>query len=131
MLPMALDVEDQVLKWLTMSARQYLQQGSPVIDYSQEVSTYIKTTQGDIDIGQHFKKFRLHPIDQPTLGVWYTYTNNTGDTEERKSWFRLIAAHLEIDVHLTYVVKGKQESWRSVKEIQVLRRTCSSLHCAI
>ena len=43
----------------------------------------------------------------------------------------LIAAHLEIDVHLTYVVKGKQESWRSVKEVQVIQRTCSSLRSVI
>ena len=85
---MALDAEDQVIKWLTVLVREYLQQGSLVIDYTQEVSTYIKTTQGDIDIGQHFKKIRLHPIDQPTLGVWYTYTNNTGNTKERQALFR-------------------------------------------
>ena len=67
MLPMALDVEDQVLKWLTMSVRQYLQQGSPVIDYTQEVSTSIKNTQGDIDVGQHFNNFRVQHVDQHTL----------------------------------------------------------------
>ena len=73
-----------------MPVRQYLQQGSLVIDYTQEVSTYIKTTQGNIEVGQHFNNFRVHPIDQYTLGVryTYTYTNNAGDTYECESWFR-------------------------------------------
>ena len=90
MLPTALDAEDQIVKWLTMSVRQYLLQGSPVMDYTQEVSTYTKFTQGDIDVGPHFNNFRVHPIDQHTLVVRYTYNNNAGDTEERKSWFRSI-----------------------------------------
>ena len=72
---MALDADDQVVKWLTMLVRQYLQRDSLVIDYTQEVSTY-KTIQGNIDIGQQFNNVRVHPIDQHTIGVWYTYTNN-------------------------------------------------------
>ena len=107
MLPTALDTEYQVVKWLTMSVRQYLLQGSPVMDYTQEVSTYTKFTQGDIDVGPHFNNFRVHPIDQHTLGVWYTYTNNTGDTKEHEPWFRFNCCPFEIGVHLTSVVKGK------------------------
>ena len=51
MLPTALGGEDQVVKWLTMSVGEYLQQGSPVMDYTQDPSMFKKTKQGDIDVG--------------------------------------------------------------------------------
>ncbi len=91
MLPTAQDAEDQVVKWLPMSVKEYLQLSSPIIDYTQETSTYIKSTQGDIDVGQHFNNFRVHPSDQHTLGVRYNYTctnQGTGKDEEKESWLR-------------------------------------------
>ena len=88
MLPTALDAEDQVVKWLSMGVAEYLQQGSPVMDYTQDASIFIKTLQGDIDVGQHFNNFRVHPKDQHTLGVRYIYTDNANNSEEREAWFR-------------------------------------------
>jgi len=88
MLPTALDAEDQVVKWLSMSVGEYLQQGSPVMEYTQEPSIFIKTKQGDIDVVQHFNNFRCHLIDQHTLGVRYIYNNNDGISEEREAWFQ-------------------------------------------
>ena len=84
MLPTALDAEDQVVKWLSVKVGEYLRLGSPVTDYStQEASSFIRTKQGDIDVGQHFNNFRVHPQDQHCLGVRYTYTNNEEGAEEK------------------------------------------------
>jgi hypothetical protein len=88
MLPTALCAEDQVVKWLSMTVSEYLQQGSPIMDYTQDTCNFIKTTQGDIDVGQNFNNFRVHPRDQHTLGIRYTHTNNAVGDVERESWFR-------------------------------------------
>lgn len=93
MLPTALDAEDQVVKWLSVKVGEHLRRGSPVTDYStQEASSFIKTTQGDIDVGQHFNNFRVHPVDQHCLGVRYTYTNNQKGAVEREAFFRFNCA---------------------------------------
>ena len=42
---------------------------------------YIKTEQGDIDIGQHFNNFCVHLEDHPYLGVCFVHTNNTWTTD--------------------------------------------------
>lgn len=87
MLPTALDAEDQVIKWLSMKVGEYLRLGSPPTDYSsQEASFYIKTKQGDIDVGQHFNNFRVHPRDQHLLGVRYVYTNNKKGAVEKEEY---------------------------------------------
>ncbi|KAL7532942.1 hypothetical protein ACHAXR_006517 [Thalassiosira sp. AJA248-18] len=88
MLPTALDAEDQVVKWLSMAVAQYLRLGCPTMDYTQDASIFIKTKQGDIDVGQQFNNFRVHPVDQHTLGVRYIYTNNEGNSVEKEAWFR-------------------------------------------
>ena len=36
---------------------------------------YIKTEQGDIDVGQHFNSFSVNPEDQSYLGVCFVHTN--------------------------------------------------------
>ena len=82
MLPTALDAEDQVVKWLSLRVAEYLQQGSPTMDYTQDASICIKTLQGDIDVGQYFNNFRVHPADQHTLGVRYIYTDNANPDNE-------------------------------------------------
>lgn len=89
MLPTALDAEDQVVKWLSVNVGEHLRLGSPVTDYStQEASSFIRTKQGDIDVGQHFNNFRVHPQDQHCLGVRYTYTNNEEGAEEKEVLLR-------------------------------------------
>ena len=72
MLPNALDAEDQVIKWLDVLVRGYLLNGSPMMDYLRDPDVFVKTQQADIDVGQHFNKFRTNPCDQPALGVWAT-----------------------------------------------------------
>ena len=51
MLPTVSDAEDQVVKWLSVNVGEYLDQGSPITDYTaQDGSCFIRTNQGDIDI---------------------------------------------------------------------------------
>ena len=58
MLSTSRNAENQVVKWLSMPVREYLQLGSPELDYTtQEADDFIKSTQGDIDVGQHFNNF--------------------------------------------------------------------------
>ena len=90
MLPTSSDPEEQVVKWLTMGVAEYLQQGSPPMDYTQDASKFIKSKQGDIDVGEHFNNFRVHPSDQHTLGVRYVYTDNSGLTQEREATFKFV-----------------------------------------
>ena len=42
MLPTALDADDQVVKWLSTTVHEYLEAGSPVEDYTQEVTSFTK-----------------------------------------------------------------------------------------
>jgi hypothetical protein len=60
MLPTLGDVEEHVAKWLAMPVAQYLEMGSPPQDYSQPASTFTKSIQGDVDVGQHFHNFIAH-----------------------------------------------------------------------
>jgi len=85
MLPTALDAEDQVIKWLDIPLGEYLECGSPIMDYTRDPSVFIKTKQGDIDVGQHFNNFRAHGCDQPSLGVRYMHTDNSPGAIERES----------------------------------------------
>ena len=39
------------IKWLSMPVGDYLDQGSTVMDYTQDASRFIKTFQGDVDVG--------------------------------------------------------------------------------
>ena len=61
MLPTSKDAEDQVVKWLTVTVAEYLRLGFPEIVYTQDADNFINTKQGDIDVGQNFNNFWLHP----------------------------------------------------------------------
>ncbi len=76
MLPNSQDAEELVVKWLSMPLRQYLQLGSPDMDYTQDAKEFTKSKQGDVDVGQHFKKICAHEEDRPYLGIRFISTNN-------------------------------------------------------
>ena len=67
MLHTALEAGNQVVKWLYVPVNAYLEAGLPVMDYTQDGRDFIKTKQGDIDVGQHFNKCHCHLVDQHTL----------------------------------------------------------------
>ncbi len=64
MLPTGSDAEDQVVKWLLTTVSDYLQRSRQVEDYTQDNKHFVKSKQGDIDVGKHFNNFRAHPDDQ-------------------------------------------------------------------
>ena len=81
MLPNFQDAADMVVKWLPMPVGDYLEQGSPVVDYTQDAGTFIPTFQGDIDVGSMFHNFLAHMTERHSLGVRYTETDPTAVLE--------------------------------------------------
>jgi hypothetical protein len=64
------DVVEMVAKWLAVPVAAYSNTGSPSQDYTQSASTFVKSKQGDIDVGAMFNIFRAHPSERHGLGVW-------------------------------------------------------------
>jgi hypothetical protein len=63
------DVVEMVTKWLAFPVAAYLNAGSPSQNYTQSASTFVKSKQGDIDVGAMFNNFRAHPSERHGLGV--------------------------------------------------------------
>ena len=61
-----------MVKWPVLLVKAYLNAGSPLVKYTCG-GKYMKTEEGDIDVGQHFNNFLAHPEDQPYLGVWVVH----------------------------------------------------------
>jgi hypothetical protein len=45
------EAADLVVKWLPMTIGEYLDQGSPEVDYRRAPSSFIKSYLGDVDVG--------------------------------------------------------------------------------
>ena len=56
-LPTFQDATDMVVKSLSIPVGDYLEQGSTVMKYTQDVGRFIKTFQGDVDLGVMFNNF--------------------------------------------------------------------------
>ncbi len=63
------DVAEMVTKWLAVPVAVYLDSGSPSQDYTQSASTFVKSKQGDINVGAMFNNFRAHPLERHGLGL--------------------------------------------------------------
>ena len=74
-LPTFDDAADMVIKWLSIPVGDYLKQGSPVMDYTQDASLFIKTFQGDVDVGAMFNNFVAHESERHSLGVRFVHTD--------------------------------------------------------
>jgi hypothetical protein len=48
------DVIEMVTKWLSILVAAYLDAGLPSQDYTQSAGSFVKSTQGDIDVGAMF-----------------------------------------------------------------------------
>jgi hypothetical protein len=79
------DLEEMVVKWLSVPVDTYLKLGSPDEDYTQDAAIFFKSWQSDIDVGQQFNNFRANREDRPYLGVRMYRTQNDGSVEEE--WF--------------------------------------------
>ena len=73
MLPTSQDAEDLVVKWLPMPVGEYLDLGSPMIDYSQKID-FIASYQTDLDVEEMFNEFQMHFLECHTMGVRYVHT---------------------------------------------------------
>ena len=59
-----------------MLVGDFLDQGSPVMGYTQDASWFIKTFQGDnVDVGTMFNSFVAHESKHHSLGVRFVHTN--------------------------------------------------------
>ena len=74
-LPTFADAADMVVKWLSIPVGDYLAQGSPVMDYTQDASVFTKTYQGDVDVGAMFNNFVAHESERHSLGVRFIHTD--------------------------------------------------------
>jgi hypothetical protein len=63
------DVVKMVTKWLAVPVAAYLNAGLPSQDYTQSASTFVKSKQGDINVGAMFNNFKAHPSERHGLGV--------------------------------------------------------------
>ena len=81
------DVKEMVIKWLAVPVAIYLNAGSPPQDYSLSAGTFIKSKQGDIDVGAMFNNFSTHPTERHTLGVHVIHTQPEGVYERHEFWW--------------------------------------------
>lgn len=80
-LPTTLDAEDLVVKWLSIPVGDYLLAGSPLQEYTQDNSLFIKSWQFDADMGQMFQNFNMHWTERHSHGVRFFHTTNDGRPE--------------------------------------------------
>ena len=86
------DVKEMVTKWLSVLAAAYLDAGSPPQDYTRPASSFVKSKQGDIDVGAMFNNFRAHPSERHALGVRIINTRPEPEYEPHEFW-RFCALH--------------------------------------
>ncbi len=80
------DVKEMVTKWLSVPAAAYFNAGSPPQDYPQPASNFVKSKQGDIDVGAMFNNFWTHPLERHALGVRVINTRPEGEYEPHEFW---------------------------------------------
>ena len=80
------DVIEMVTKWLSVPVAAYLDAGSPTQDYTQSASTFVKSKQGDVDVGAMFNNFPTHPLERHALGVRVINTRPEGQYECHEFW---------------------------------------------
>jgi hypothetical protein len=80
-LPTAQDAADLVVKWLLMPVGQYLKEGSPLQDYSQDQDLYIKSYSFDHDVAHQFNNFPLNEKGRHSHGIRFIHTRNDGSVE--------------------------------------------------
>jgi hypothetical protein len=84
------DLEEIVVRWLSVPVGTYLLMGCPDQDYTQDATNFIKTWQSDIDVSKHFNNWQAHEEDRPYLGVRMFDTRNNGSLE--RQWFARFSA---------------------------------------
>jgi hypothetical protein len=75
-----------VTKWLAVPVADYLDSGSPLQDYTLYTSAFIKSKQGNIDVGAMFNNFHVHLLERHALGVRIINTAQEGEYKHHKFW---------------------------------------------
>jgi hypothetical protein len=70
------DLEEIVVRWLSVPVGTYLLMGRPDQDYTQDATKFIKSWQSDIDVSKHFLNWQAHEDNRPYLGVRKYETRN-------------------------------------------------------
>jgi hypothetical protein len=86
------DVIEMVTQWLAVPVATYLDTSLPSQDFTQLASTFIKSKEGDIDVGAMFNNFPVHPSERHALGVHVINTQPQGEYEHHELW-RFCALH--------------------------------------
>ena len=110
------DVKEMVIKWLAVSVAVYLNAGSPPQDYSLSAGTFIKSKQGDIDVGAMLNNFLTHPTERHVLGVRIIHTQPEG-VYEWHEFGRSVPCILEGGLLLILRAKGNVEFLSCVRVI--------------
>jgi hypothetical protein len=86
MLDDIVDVKEMVIKWLSVPMAVYLNTGSPPQDYTRPANAFVKSKQGNIDIGAIFNNFQTHPTERHALGVRVIQMRCEGECEPYEFW---------------------------------------------
>ena len=70
-----------------------LAEGSPAQDYTRPSSGFIKSDQGDIDVGEMFHNFMVHESERHALGIRHMLTSGDGTTAEKTVFRRFTRLH--------------------------------------
>ena len=81
------DVVEMVTKWLAVPVADYLDLGSPSQDYTQPASVFIKSKQGDIDVGAMLNNFCVHLSERHALGVCIINMEQEGEYKHHEFWW--------------------------------------------
>ncbi len=77
---------EMVTRRLSVPVATYLNAGSPSKDYTCSASSFVKSKQGDIDVGAIFNNFTTHPLERHALGVRIINTRPEGEYEPHEFW---------------------------------------------
>jgi hypothetical protein len=75
-----------VTKWLAVLVATYLDAGLPSQDYTQSACTFVKSKQGDINVGAMFNNFLAHLSERHRLGVRVINTWPVGEYKHYEFW---------------------------------------------
>jgi hypothetical protein len=87
------DVIKMVTKWLSVPVAN-LDSGSPSEDYTQPASSFVKSKQGDIDVGVMFNNFCTHASERHSLGMQVINTRGERKYKPHELW-QFCALHFE------------------------------------
>lgn len=94
----------------TCSLDLYLEVGSPLIDYTQETDSFIKSVQGDINVGKMLHNIVAHEEYRPYLRIRWIARCKPGGSRLTQSWGSGYSA-LETRIHHVLIIDSNRKYW--------------------